>query len=362
MTRPDTSLPGSPAGSSAPRLTVKNNWRWILWIVGLTLAWHALQSQDWSEVWHLLAGLGPLALLTLIGINLLILPLMTARWWVLLKILGAAVGLLEACAYRLAASAISYLTPGPHFGGEPLSIYLLHHRHKISLASSATSVVVDRLLELLASFIVLTLCLLAPFITGGNPLAEVQGLIIVISMLAVFICILAALFSGGRPLSRTVFLCNRIYGRYFPARSCNIGSFEDIVIQGEALTATLFHKHRAQFLLANLCSLCHWLAVFAEFWLMSYFLGLVLSFWQLTSVVAVARLSFFTPLPAGIGVLESALPWLTGGMGLGNALGLSLCLIIRCRDLLFSLAGLWLTMKYLTYREKITIVNNQSGR
>ena len=93
---------------------------------------------------------------------------------------------------------------------------------------------------------------------------------------------------------------------------------------------------------------------------MSVFLGCPLSFGHLTAVVTVVRLAFFTPLPAGIGVLESALPWVTATLGLGDTLGLSLCLIIRCRDLLFSLAGLGLTMKYLTCQGKASIINKSS--
>ena len=78
----------------------------------------------------------------------------------------------------------------------------------------------------------------------------------------------------------------------------------------------------------------------------------------MTAVVVVARLAFFTPFPAGIGVLESALPWVTASLGLGSALGLSLLMIIRLRDLLFSLAGLGLTTKYLTCQRKVSIIDD----
>lgn len=73
----------------------------------------------------------------------------------------------------------------------------------------------------------------------------------------------------------------------------------------------------------------------------------------------VARLAFFTPLPAGIGVLETALPWMTATLGLGSSLGFGLCLLIRMRDILFSLAGLGLTMKYLTCRGKLSIISDK---
>jgi uncharacterized membrane protein YbhN (UPF0104 family) len=131
--------------------------------------------------------------------------------------------------------------------------------------------------------------------------------------------------------------------------------------QGETLAESLLHQHRRPFLLANLSSLGHWLGVFVEFWLMAALLGHSLSFLQLLSVVIAARLAFLTPLPAGLGVLESALPWVTAALGLGSVLGLSLCLLIRVRDILFSLAGLGLTMKYLTCPVRASTVAKNAG-
>lgn len=335
---------GNPVKTSAVRQGIRKSWRWILGALGLGLAWHALAAVAWSEVWELLAGIGPSAILLLLVINLLMLPLMTARWWLILKILGSPVDLLTACAYRTAANAVSYLSPGPHFGGEPLSVYLLHHRHGIPLSSAATSVALDRMLELLASMVVLTFCLICLGLVENGPFAESRGLIVVIAVLLAFTCILALLFTGKKPFSRSAFPLRRFDG------------LMDVIARGEAMAEAVFRGHRGRFLVANLLSLAHWTGVFAEFWLMSFVLGFPLSLWNLAAVVAVARLAFFTPLPAGIGVLESALPWLTDTLGLGSAFGLSLCLVIRIRDLLFSLAGLGLTMQYLTCRRKAVII------
>ena len=132
-------------------------------------------------------------------------------------------------------------------------------------------------------------------------------------------------------------------------------------MQGEMLTESLLHRHRRPFLLANLYSLGHWIGVFVEFWLMAALLGHSLSFLQLLSVVIAARLAFLTPLPAGLGVLESTLPWVTAALGLGSVLGLSLCLLIRVRDILFSLAGLGLTMKYLTCPGRASTLAKNAG-
>lgn len=334
---------------------IVKRWRWLLGLLGLALAWHALREVVWVEVWQLLAVMDSLAILTLAVVNLLMLPLMTARWWLLLRLLGSPVDPLSICAYRLAANAVSYLTPGPHFGGEPLAVYLLHQRHAIPTVSAATSVAVDRLLELFAGFIVLSLCLTGLAFAQTGLFQENHGPWLVLAVPAVVTWILALLCTGGRPLSRILMPVRNFCGRFLPRLSGNSPMFS-FIAQGEDMAADLFRRHRSLFLLANLLSVGHWLAVFVEFWLMSVFLQLPLSFWHLVAVVVVARLAFYTPLPAGIGALESALPWLTATLGLGSSLGFGLCLIIRFRDLLFSLAGLALTMKYLTCSGKTVII------
>jgi glycosyltransferase 2 family protein len=358
MNTPFMSSAQEPLKATAIRRALQKRWRWLLGLLGLALAWHALKGVTWTAALDLLARLGPLAILMLLIVNLLQLPLMTSRWWLLLRTLGRPVDLLTACAYRAAANAASYLSPGPHFGGEPLSVYCLHHRQGIPLSCAATSVAVDRLLELLASIIVLTFCLIYPASAESGLFGGHQKMILIIAVPAALSTFLAALFTGKRPLSRLFSLFKKFDGYYLPWLSCSLGSLKAIIVQGEAMAESLFREHRRQFLLANFLSLVHWAGVFAEFWMMSVLLGLPLSFWQLTSVVAVARLAFFTPLPAGIGVLETALPWVSDLLGKGSAFGLSLCLIIRFRDLLFSLAGWGFAMHYLTYRRKAGIIND----
>jgi uncharacterized membrane protein YbhN (UPF0104 family) len=85
-----------------------------------------------------------------------------------------------------------------------------------------------------------------------------------------------------------------------------------------------------------------WVALALEYWLALEFLGLPLSFWQVMSVMTAARLAILLPMPAGLGTLEAALVLVTEALGHGAALGASLSLLIRARDLSFGLFGLWL--------------------
>jgi hypothetical protein len=307
------------------------------------------------------AGMGTGAILILLGLNLAMLPLMTVRWWLLLRALGAPVRLSTVCAYRFAGNAVSYLTPGPHFGGEPLLVYLLRQRQDISLSPAATSVALDRILELLASIVVLSCSLIMLTVTGSGPFAGKWALPLAVTLAAAVVALLAALCMGKRPLSRICHLFMRVCGMAHCAPTCFGGPLLEALMEGEALTESLLRRHRRLFLLANLYSLGHWLGVFVEFWLMAALLGQSLSFSQLLTVVIAARLAFLTPLPAGLGVLESTLPWVTAALGLGSVPGLSLCLLIRVRDILFSLAGLGLALKYLTCPGRASTLTKNAG-
>ena len=327
--------------------------RLLLGALSLVLALYALQGVAWEPVWRLLGSVSLPAILVLAAFNLLMLPLMATRWWLLLRTLGAPIPLPSASGYRLAAGTVSYLTPGPLFGGEPLAIYLLYRRQTIPLPTAATSVAIDKLLELLASLIVLLCCLSILGLSDGNLLPGAQGLFLLTALLVLLIGLAVALFTGMRPLSRLLGLVNTFYRKSRPTRVGRIWPLTGIIANGEELARSLFIDHRGSFLLANLASLGQWAAIFGEFWLMSFFLGFPLAPGQLTAIVVVARLAFFTPLPAGIGVLELTLPWVTDLLGLSSALGMSLCLIIRVRDVIVNIAGLGLTWKYLTHHKNI---------
>ena len=349
------------ASSAAGLLSPRIGWRGLLLIVGLALAWLALRGMPWKQAWGQVTGMGTGALLILLGLNLAMLPLMTVRWWQLLRALAAPIRLRTVCAYRLAGNAVSYLTPGPHFGGEPLLVYLLRHRQDIPLPAAATSVALDRVLELWASLVVLGSSLIVLTATGSGPFAGRWALALAVALAAAVAALLAALCMGKRPLSRVCPWLMRSCGMALCPPTGFAGRLLAGLTQAEILSESLLRRHRRAFLLANLCSLGHWLGVFAEFWLMAILLGHPLSLPQLLTVVIAARLAFFAPLPAGLGVLESTLPWATAALGLGSVPGLSLCLLIRVRDILFSLAGLGLTMKYLTCPDRAGTLAKDAG-
>jgi uncharacterized protein (TIRG00374 family) len=115
------------------------------------LAW-ALRGTHVEDIGRVVGRLRTPQLAALLAMNLLILWSFSWRWWAALRALGHSVSTVRLVGYRLAAFAVSYLTPGPQFGGEPLQVYLLSRREELPASTAVASVVVDKTLELIANF------------------------------------------------------------------------------------------------------------------------------------------------------------------------------------------------------------------
>ncbi|MBK8797928.1 MAG: flippase-like domain-containing protein [Anaerolineales bacterium] len=130
----------------------------LIWIaLAVALLWLTLRAVNMGEVWDRLRHLQPSQIGLLLLVNVAVLATFSARWWLLLFAQGYRVPYHHLMAYRLAAFALSYFTPGPHFGGEPLQVYLVTSRHKAPVSVAVAAVVVDKVLEMTANFTFLTL-------------------------------------------------------------------------------------------------------------------------------------------------------------------------------------------------------------
>ena len=96
---------------------------------------------------------------------------------------------------------------------------------------------------------------------------------------------------------------------------------------------------RASRLLLDL--LGHLLLMLGEYMLSLRFLGARVDPLQAVIALTAARLAFLTPLPGGLGALEASQVLALGALGFSPALGISVSLLIRGRDIAFGLIGLW---------------------
>ena len=307
-----------------------------------------------DQVMAALRGLALWQIVVLLALNALIALSFSGRWWLILRALGQRVPYLRLSVHRLGAFGISYFTPGTQFGGEPLQVYLIDEGHAVPLAIAITSVTLDKTIELLINFSFLAagviILLLAqgtilPVILPG--LAAHGALAFSALLLALPTAFLVAVWAGARPVSRFVALVTRLLGSGddprpgWRARLAPAGMRAgDALSAVDELATAFFRQHPRAVALALIISVVSWMGMLAEYWLMAGFLGARLTLLQAIIALTAARIAFLLPLPGGLGALEASQALAMSALGFDAALGVSLALLIRGRDMLFGVIGL----------------------
>lgn len=303
---------------------------WVaLLVIGVLLLIWSLQSVRFADLGRVLSVLGPWQILVLILVNIAILLLFPWRWKRILNAQGYRIPCLTLVRYRLIGFAVSYFTPGQHFGGEPLQVLYLKNRQRVPGSAALASVTLDKVIELFANFAVLALGLAALLTTGvvaAWPLAQTLPLSIALFLLPALY--LWAVLAGRRPFGA---LSKRFSG-----------SMMDGIRGAERQLGTLARKQPRLLWQGLLIAALVWAAQIFEIWLSLRFLGLNVSALELTLVVVAARLALFAPTPGALGALEASLIFAMQSLGYDAAYGLSLGLLIRARDISFGLVGLLL--------------------
>lgn len=309
----------------------------LLWLAFPLLLWWALWQVPAGEILAVLGGLSLWAILVLIVVNTAILAMFSARWWLILRAQGHRLPYLSLAGYRLAAFGVTYVTPGPQLGGEPLQAYLLHRRMRVPGAEAVASVMLDKLLELLANF---SFLLFGISITLGAGLlsSEIgsQALLLSLGLLALPGGYLLVLWRGRTPLTR---LAKWAAERFSGGRFDGVAGLAQT---SEIQIARFVKESPGTILKAILLSVLIWIAIVFEFSLALAFLGIQMNLPQVIIALTAARIAFLLPVPAGLGTLEAGQVLVMQAIGFSPAVGISLSLLIRARDVVLGGFGLWL--------------------
>jgi uncharacterized protein (TIRG00374 family) len=315
-----------------PRLWIKRIGKLLLVLVPFLLLWWTFRQVAFEQVWATLRQLNAIQITIWLLINVGLVTLMTGRWWLILHSLGHYLPYLTLTRYRLGSFAVSYFTPGPQFGGEPIQVLALRQYHGIPGTTSTASVGLDKLFELIANF---------SFLVFGTTIAltgawlsdewRISGLALAMGLLVIPLAYLVLMLNGKQPLNRMT--------DYLPRKIAR--NRISLVLRNVEIEMSVFCINFPKTVLkATLVSFSVWLCMIFEYWLMTYFLGLQLSLMQAVSALTAARLAFLTPLPGGLGALEASQVLALQTLGAEPTYGISISLLIRLRDILFGLAGL----------------------
>lgn len=312
------------------------NWRRILaWTAVLLLAIWGLGDVDWNRLLGALGMLRVWQIGLLAVINVFVLVAFALRLHLLLPAVDLRIPFFALMKYWMAGFAVSYLTPGPQFGGGPVQVYLMHRERDAPLGPAISAVATSKLVERVgnAVFLLVGLRLLLDLHLFHHHL-EASFLVVDALLLIIPLSYLIAIMRGRTPLGSFL---GRLMGR---ASGWDLGSIEEGVRSVEREAGNLCRGSPARLSLALAVSIGSWLPIVLETWLALRFLGYPISPAGAVATLAAAQLAFLTPLPAGLGALEAVLVFSLAGLGHPVEAGAALALLVRARDVGQSALGL----------------------
>jgi len=323
--------------SNNPSVPRRKPWWLLFWVALPVVLWTAFRNVSFKDIWATLQNLSLGSILLLLAVNVIIVASFSGRWWLILRAQGQQRSYWSLAGYRLAGFGITYFTPGPQLGGEPLQVYLLNHREHVPLPTAVASVTLDKLLELLSNFTFLLIgvaTILASGFLGEE--SNYLFLLLPVGLLLLPAGYLLALWTGRQPVTKLIGrLSVRFSGLQRQVR------WPAALQAAEEETERFFQGHPGTILAALIVSFLIWVLLVLEFWLALRFLGLHLSLPEVITLLTAARLAFLLPIPAGIGALESGQMLAMGLIGASPVIGISLSLLIRVRDAALGGLGLW---------------------
>lgn len=321
--------------------------RRLTWLVALVLVATIYTQLPFTRIPSILARPSILELAGWLTLNLLIVLMLVYRWQLLVRPLNSQISFFSLLMLRQAGQVVSFITPGPQFGGEPLQVYWLWKNFGLPAYQALLAVGLDRFFELWINFAVLVLALI---LLGYFTTTSAETWLPVLLSLLLFISLLSGLaWILIRSPDRMAVWIERLASRWQQAAAAGTATLERIHVE----LIGLLKGHRLALLMAFFASLLAWVGMGFELWLLLSFFdpqadvnGLILLF------VAV-RLAFLLPLPGGIGTLEAAVLWVCQVRGLPADAAVGIIALMRIRDALIMGGGL-LALRSLNHRVAVT--------
>ena len=335
----------------------KNQWRYLtvlLWVLALALAGWALWQLPLRDIGVSVSRLRWRDWLLWISINVVILYLAVKRWQILGWALSSPLWLSDLFRLRQAGSAVSFITPGPPFGGEPLQLYWLKQRFNIPLHKSVAMLGMDRFVEMGSNFAVLLAGVLVLLGTALLPAGEWLQI-----SLALILMLTGMLLAAAVVIRHPQWLADRFRPLAQRWRQARNGDEPDLPADQQAqskgeqaqstsggwsamvtLLRSALSDQRPKLWTALILSLLGWAMLLLELFVLLRMLGIQPEIQDLIMIMVGMRLAMLLPVPGGIGTIEASLLWSFSLLGLPVAAAGMLIALIRLRDAVVLIIGL----------------------
>ena len=309
----------------------------LIWLCSLSLVLWILKSLPLATIFESVSGLSLWQWGLWSFLNLAIILVYVQRWRCLSVAAGLDIRFNHLFLLRQAGQLISFITPGPQFGGELFQVYWLGKRFSAPATLAILSVALDRFFELWINFAVLLLGIVILMLTPALGLADWSTLAIGLTLLIIILS-----WSGWFLVLHQEKISGWIKKmaqrwQHSPKLVRIDGLLDDI----GAHLRKLIRSGKSSLCRALFLALLGWVGMIFEVWLLLRFFDIEPGFTALVLLVVAMRLAFLLPLPGGVGTLEAAMFWAFTGLGLPLTGAAAVIAMMRLRDSVVLLVGLF---------------------
>lgn len=305
-------------------------------VVGVSVAAFLLHQVGWKSIRSTLALLQWGYLLVLIYPLSWIL-LNTAGWRYALHTVYARVSLWRMAQIRIAGETFNSLLPSGYVGGEPLKAKLLSS--VVPGQEAVSSVLIAKAAQSVGLVLFVSLGLTVGRTTGSTQLQQRHTLTAVI-VLSIGIFLFTVLLTR-RSFSRIGRWLHQLTGHpWLQKQEAKLIALDDSI-------GAFYREGKLRFLASVLWHIGGWLAGALEVALIFFLVGHRIDWRQAWFIGAMAQLASVIGLlvPAGVGLYEGGHYLAASLLGLPPALGLSVSLIRRVREIFWDVVGLFIFWK-----------------
>jgi glycosyltransferase 2 family protein len=327
----------------------------LLWLLALVLAAWTFTQLPLAEISGSVSTLSFAQSGFWLGLNLAIIALCNYRWQILNHLFGLHPGFGNLLLMRLGGQAVSFITPGPHFGGEPLQVYWLHRLCKLPLGKSMLALGIDRFFELWVNFSILLLGIVTILLYSSQELPEgwalAGGLFLLTSMLLLLPWLV---LRQPRWLANNLQKLAHRWMKHPRLMSIETG----LQTMGDHFR-TAIRTGKPALIKALGLSLFNWALLLLELNIVFGFVGVHPDLPGFFLILVSMRLAMLLPLPGGIGTIEAALLWSLQSLGFPPGAALGAIALMRLRDAIVLGTGL-LCLRLLQLRQRAVSESNNS--
>lgn len=253
------------------------------------------------------------------------------RWQEILKGKGTSISFFETLKYYLAGFSVMFLAPVVLFGGEILRSYSLKEKNGISWQKSASSVLIDRIIELTSNVFVIFPAIVIFFLLNGLPSNKLAILFFGVP-LSLGGIIFIFYFRVFKKQSLALFFFKVLGSKYF--------SQKNGILNVEKETFDFFKQNKKIVSKVFVISFIRCALTYSRVLLILFFLGIKISWLSAFSILGFTYLALLIPIPAALGSHELVQASAFNYFGISVASAAVFTMIIRGAELIVSFFGI----------------------